>query len=87
MLPDAAEFGIEPTTQWGRFKDAHTGSDHQVSAERGNWRHFYQQLRGSIEHGQPLPVDPHDALTALQIIAVARDSAASLLSRRWFQDK
>jgi scyllo-inositol 2-dehydrogenase (NADP+) len=77
MLPDAAEFGIEPTTQWGRFKDGRIGTDNHVPAERGHWQHFYQQLRGSIEHGQSLPVDPRAALTALKIIEAARQSSAS----------
>jgi scyllo-inositol 2-dehydrogenase (NADP+) len=75
MDPDSADFGVEPATQWGRFVDAHSGHDNPVAAERGNWRHFYQQLRGSIETRQPLPVAASDALTALRIIEAARHSS------------
>ena len=76
MNPDSADFGVEPEAQWGRCFDVGTGSATPVPAERGNWRHFYQQLRASIVNEQPLPVAACDALTALEIIEAARQSSA-----------
>jgi scyllo-inositol 2-dehydrogenase (NADP+) len=76
QTPDAAEFGVEPATQWGRFKDAVTGNENTVPSQAGNWSHFYRQLGDSIAAGQPLPVDVNDVVTALRIIDAARRSSA-----------
>jgi predicted dehydrogenase len=47
-----------------------------VPAEPGDWPRFYALLRDAITRGGPPPVDPRDAVRALQVIEAARRSAA-----------
>ena len=75
VAPDAASWGTEPESSWGRLV---TGDDSApVPSERGDWPRFYALLAGALRDGGPPPVDPHDAVATLRVLEAARASAAS----------
>ncbi|MEO7687961.1 MAG: oxidoreductase [Sphingomonas sp.] len=47
-----------------------------VPSARGDWRLYYEGVADAILDGAPPPVDPADALAGLELIALARRSAA-----------
>ena len=53
-----------------------TGGAHSLAPERGDWRLYYEGVADAILDGAPPPVDPADALAGLELIALARRSAA-----------
>ncbi|MFI7586404.1 Gfo/Idh/MocA family oxidoreductase [Spongisporangium articulatum] len=64
----------EPEMAWGRLQ--YGGAVEIVPSERGRWDLFYE-LWGAAVRGQgPVPVDPWDAVRALEVIDAARLSAA-----------
>jgi predicted dehydrogenase len=67
-------WGVEPHERWGRIVDA-SGSD-AVESERGDWPDFYRRLVLTLTEGAPPPVDPRDAIPALEVIEAARRSAS-----------
>ena len=72
--PDEAGWGQEPDECWGRL-----GSDgdlHPVPTEAGAYQQFYAGVVAALRTGAPAPVDPHDAVEALEVIEAARQSAA-----------
>jgi predicted dehydrogenase len=46
-----------------------------VPTERGAWATFYTELAAALRTGGPLPVDPNDSVSALEIIEAAQRSA------------
>jgi scyllo-inositol 2-dehydrogenase (NADP+) len=69
---DPGPWGVEPEERWGRLV---RGDDSEpVSSEPGAWPRFYVQLAGALAGEQPLPVDPGDAVAALEVIERARGS-------------
>jgi predicted dehydrogenase len=47
-----------------------------VRTERGNYRRFYELAVPWLRDGAPPPVDPDDAVAALELIEAARVSSA-----------
>ncbi|WP_347754730.1 Gfo/Idh/MocA family oxidoreductase [Agrococcus sp. ProA11] len=72
--PGDPGFGETPEARWGTL-----GTDaehHPVPTQRGDYGAFYRQLAIALRTGGPLPVDPRDAVAALQIIEQAHALAA-----------
>ncbi|GAB3186512.1 Gfo/Idh/MocA family protein [Nesterenkonia suensis] len=61
------EYGVEGTSSWGVLGVGH--EEQRVEPERGQYPQFYTLLADALLRGGPLPVNPRDALEALQIIA------------------
>ena len=75
----AADFGVEPESQWGTLGDG--SSARATPAERGSYAAFYSRLAAALRDGAPPPVDPRDALHTIEIIEAARAAASSAPSR------
>ena len=66
-------WGVEPEAQWGRLG---VGDDARpVRTEPGAYPRFYAGVLDSLRTGAPPPVDPGDAIAALEVIEAARRSA------------
>ncbi len=73
--PDEPGFGVEPPQRWGRLV---RGDEQQpVPSERGGWSAFYAGVVGARRDGAPPPVDPSDAVRALEVLEAARRSAVA----------
>lgn len=70
-----AGFGEEAPEAFGTLTLA-DGQPELVPSIRGEWRRYYDGVADAILDGAPPPVDPADALTGLNLIALARRSAA-----------
>lgn len=71
---DPRAWGVEPETRWGRLV---RGPDSQpVPSENGAWPRFYELLAGALAGDGPLPVDPGDAVAALEVLERARMAGA-----------
>ncbi|GHD03411.1 Gfo/Idh/MocA family protein [Zhihengliuella salsuginis] len=66
LRPADDGLGREPEEYWGTLTtpDGSTA----VQAERGAYSEFYRLLGDHLESGGPVPVDPRDAIAALEII-------------------
>jgi predicted dehydrogenase len=72
-LPSRPEWGREPEAAWGV---AGGGSDvRPVPTEPGAYQEFYRGVVASLRDGAPPPVDPQDAVSALEVLEAARASA------------
>ena len=73
--PRDAGFGVEPEEQWGTLG---AGSDvRAVPSEPGAYGRFYEAVAAALRGEAPPPVDPDDALAALEVLDAARASAAA----------
>jgi predicted dehydrogenase len=72
--PDEPGFGVEPRERWGRLVHGDRGDP--VPSERGRWSAFYQGVQSALADGSPPPVDPADAVAALEVLEAARRSSA-----------
>jgi scyllo-inositol 2-dehydrogenase (NADP+) len=72
IVPD---WGVEPEAQRGRLVTGDTSVP--VPTERGDWPQFYALLAAAVRDGGPPPVDPLDAVAALNVLEQARRSAAT----------
>jgi predicted dehydrogenase len=72
--PDEPGFGVEPPERWGRL--VHGDGGEPVPTERGRWPAFYEGVARALVEGSPPPVDPADAVAALEVLEAARRSAA-----------
>lgn len=72
--PGEPGFGEEPEERWGRLRRGET--DEPVRPEPGRWLDFYAGIERAIREVSPPPVDPWDALSALEVLDAARLSAA-----------
>lgn len=77
MLPDAPEFGYEPTEQWGKLIEGTEGSSQTIASERGSWTAFYDGVRRSLESDEPAPVPAWQARETLEVIEAALTSSAT----------
>jgi predicted dehydrogenase len=76
--PTDADWGEDPAERWGVLG---AGDDVQpVRTARGAYQQFYRELVDALRTDAPLPVNAHDAVAVLEIIELARRSAAE--SRR-----
>jgi predicted dehydrogenase len=74
--PGDDAFGTVPQARWGRIYRGENVSPEPVPAEKGRWSSFYSAFARAIRHQGPLPVDPRDAVAALEVLDAARVSAA-----------
>jgi predicted dehydrogenase len=59
-------WGLEPRTAWGHVV---RGTESEVvETERGRWDTLYPAFARAVRGEGPLPVDPHDAVTVLEIL-------------------
>lgn len=71
--PRSQGWSDEPSDRWGELG---AGDDTQaIRTAPGDYPRFYQTLVEALRAGTPVPVDPGDAVTTLEIIAAARRSA------------
>lgn len=72
--PRDRDWGREPEAQWGRLgtDDAATPTE----AIAGDYGHFYRGVVQALRAGAPPPVDPEDAVRVLELLELARTSAA-----------
>jgi predicted dehydrogenase len=76
LRPDVPGFGEEPEERWGTVG---AGDDlRRVPTERGAYLTFYQGVAMSLREGAPPPVDPDDAVAALEVLEAARGGVGSL---------
>lgn len=66
----APSFGEEPEAAWGTLE--HGDARRRTRSVAGDYRLFYARLIDAVRTGAAPPVDPNDALAALEIIAAAR---------------
>jgi scyllo-inositol 2-dehydrogenase (NADP+) len=70
-LPAASsDWGAEPPERWGRLFDG--GEGEPVRSETGDWPRFYAELVAALRGEGPLPVDPWDAVSVLDVLERAR---------------
>lgn len=70
VRPGLAAYGVETATTWGWLG---CGENWQaVSPERGAWPDFYAGVARAIRDGEPMPVDPRDAVATQRLLDDAR---------------
>jgi predicted dehydrogenase len=71
--PGGPGWGEDPPEDWGRLG---AGDDvRPVRTEPGAYQRFYEGVVRALRDGAPPPVDPQDAVAALEVIAAAQRSA------------
>jgi predicted dehydrogenase len=73
LRPRAPGWGEEPEEHWGLL-----GAGDRVDRIRtdpGAYERFYEGVAAAIRDGSPPPVDPEDAVSALELLDAARASA------------
>jgi predicted dehydrogenase len=68
--PDGQDWGEEPEGAWGLLGAG--GDVRRVPTERGDYGAFYERLAAALRDGGPPPVDPRDAVAALEVLEAAR---------------
>jgi len=71
--PDEPGFGEEPDDRWGRLVRGEQGEP--VRSAAGSWREFYLGVYRCLRDGAAPPVAALDAVTGLQVLDAARESA------------
>ena len=66
-------WGSVPEARWGRIYRG--GAGEPVPSERGAWSSFYSGFASAVRGEAPVPVDPWDAVAALEVLDAARTSA------------
>jgi len=77
---DALKAGLRPGTHepWGEVPESRWGrlvrgdESEPVRSERGAWPEFYAGVQRALRAGEPLPVDPRDAVATLEVLERAR---------------
>jgi predicted dehydrogenase len=72
---EGPRWGVEPEHRWGAVYRGSAGMP--VASERGRWDSYYPAFAAAVRGDGPVPVDPRDSVRALEVLAVARDSAES----------
>lgn len=71
------QWGVEPDGRWGRI---HRGNEDDPGqpyrSERGRWDMFYSAYAAAVKGECDVPVQPRDAVVALEVLDAARVSAA-----------
>lgn len=73
LATHAERWGRVPEERWGRIE--RPGEATTIPSERAAWPAFYQGFARAVRSEDPLPVDPWDALAALELLAAAKRSA------------
>ncbi|PZS09291.1 MAG: oxidoreductase [Chloroflexi bacterium] len=78
MLPAQPGWGEEAQDHWGRLSTQIDGDtvDRRIETERGAYEQYYAGVRDALIEGRPMPVEPTDALRAIEVIGAAQVSAA-----------
>jgi len=66
------DWGVEPAIAWGELGTP--GDVHPVATEPGAYQHFYAAVGAALRGQGVLPVDPHDCVEGLRVIAAAQRS-------------
>jgi predicted dehydrogenase len=69
----SAGWGEEPADRWGFLGEE--GTAQPVATLPGAYPRFYAEVAAALRSDAPLPVDPGDAVTGLEILEAARASA------------
>lgn len=70
---DSTGFGQDPRDAWGQLG---SGDETQsIPTEVGSYQQFYEGVAAALSGAAPPPVDPADAVAALEVIDAARRSA------------
>ena len=69
-------FGTVPEARWGRIYRGESVPPEPVPAQPGRWSSFYSAFARAVRGEGALPVDPRDAVAALEVLDAARRSAA-----------
>jgi predicted dehydrogenase len=73
LKPGEPGWGEEPEERWGLLG---VGENVQrVRTEPGAYQRFYEGVAAALREGAPPPVDPTEAVTALEVLDAARVSA------------
>jgi scyllo-inositol 2-dehydrogenase (NADP+) len=72
-VPGSPGWGDEPPERWGLVGE--DGATRPIPTEAGCYLRFYEAVAAAVRSGAPVPVDPEDAVAALEIIEAARASA------------
>jgi predicted dehydrogenase len=67
------QWGAEPPERWGRLLRGDAGEP--VPSAHGAWNLFYPAFAAAVRGGQPVPVDPWDAVATAAVLDAARASA------------
>jgi scyllo-inositol 2-dehydrogenase (NADP+) len=68
--PDDPDWGEEPEGAWGLLGAG--GDVRRVPSEPGNYGGFYEGVAAALRDAAPPPVDPLDAIAALEVLEAAR---------------
>ena len=72
-VPGTAGWGDEPGERWGRLGEE--GALRGVRTEAGCYQRFHAGVVAALRSGAAVPVDPQEAIAALDVIEAARVSA------------
>ncbi|MGY1643384.1 Gfo/Idh/MocA family protein [Geodermatophilus sp. SYSU D00703] len=72
---EGERWGTVPESRWGRVYRGGTATP--VPSRTGSWSSFYAGLARAVRGEGPLPVDPWDAVAALEVLDAARLSATT----------
>lgn len=75
VRPGLAAYGVETADTWGWLGQGE--SWRPVPAEPGAWPEFYAGVARAIRDGEPMPVDPRNAVAAQRLLDAARALATS----------
>lgn len=73
--PDMPGFGVDAPDAYGTLTTA-AGTSAKIPSECGDWRAYYAGVAAAIADGAPVPVPAREALAVMDLIALARRSAA-----------
>jgi predicted dehydrogenase len=73
VVPGSAGWGEEPADRWGFLGEE--GTAQPVATVPGAYPRFYAAVAAALRGDAPMPVDPDDAVTGLEILEAARASA------------
>jgi predicted dehydrogenase len=68
-------WGAEPRETWGHLYDGTTSQ--VIATEPGRWNEFYPAFARAVRDGEPVPVDPNDAVATAIVLDAAKASATS----------
>jgi hypothetical protein len=63
---DSGDWGAEPESRWGRLVRGEESEP--VPAVNGAWPRFYDQVGLALRGRGPMPVDPRDAISVLEVL-------------------
>ncbi|MCC7173848.1 MAG: oxidoreductase [Bryobacterales bacterium] len=80
--PGGPGWGVEEESQWGTLTPA-GGPPQRVPSEPGDYRLYYDNVRAALEGTAALAVTPEQAVRAVRVIELARESDATTRTVDW----